>query len=62
MFTLIAEFNYQTSNLFMPSMLYLVSVKQDVPATANIGVNAKRGPENKGPKFTKKQKSKLQLL
>jgi hypothetical protein len=40
-------------------MLYLVSAEQNVLAIANISVGVKRGPEDKGPKSTKKQKSKL---
>jgi len=55
----VAEFNHQTSNLSIPSIVHPVSTERDVPVAASIGEGAKRGPEeDEGAKPNKKRKTK----
>jgi hypothetical protein len=59
MSALIAEFDHQTSNLSILSIVYPVLAKRDIPVTASIDKGAKRGPEeDKGAKPNKKRKTK----
>jgi len=54
----VPEFNQQTSNLSIPSILHPVSAERDVPVPANTGEGMKRASEDEGAKPNKKRRTK----